>query len=46
MLPEAKTMRGVARGIIRDVDAARARLLVEFPWMGPGELRDGRRSRR
>ena len=39
MLPEAKTLvNGVTRGIVRDVDAARARLLAEFPWMGPGEL--------
>jgi phage baseplate assembly protein gpV len=39
MLPEAKTtVNGVRRGIVRDVDAARARLLAEFPWMGPGEL--------
>jgi hypothetical protein len=39
MLPEAKTtVNGVTRGIVRDVDAARARLLAEFPWMGPGEL--------
>ena len=32
------TVNGVTRGIVRDVDAARARLLAEFPWMGPGEL--------
>jgi hypothetical protein len=37
-MPKSKTMNGVARGIVRDVDAARARVLVEFPWMGPGEL--------
>jgi phage baseplate assembly protein gpV len=31
-------VNGVTRGIVRGVDAARARLLAEFPWMGPGEL--------
>lgn len=37
-MPKSKTMNGVARGIVRDVDAARARVLVELPWMGPGAL--------
>ena len=37
-MPKSKTMNAVARGIVGDVDAARARVLVEFPWMGPGAL--------
>ena len=37
-MPKSKTMNAVARGIVGEVDAARARVLVEFPWMGPGAL--------
>ena len=37
-MPKSKTMNAVARSIVGEVDAARARVLVELPWMGPGAL--------
>lgn len=30
-MPKSKTMNGVARGIVRDIDAPRVRVLVELP---------------